>query len=257
MIRKSLKNAFIETFEPTMKKNGFLRKGKIFHRIVNGKIVQRLSFLKYSGPLFTIQFSIGPLCSGHEYSTFMDASRMDETFKDIDPWEYEYQTDEYIHYMPEALRVTEERLLPLLDSINDYESYLEKMNDLYSWPMPIFSNLVYMINMVLGNYELCEESREAFIKYNIEANQERWGTDYHIDLGLQEIFEQRCKEYYRMKVAMDNNDHETIEQYIHEQEQKSLRSYIKAYTTPKKYETFLETGVLPFEFVLIPDREAK
>ena len=210
MIEKSLKSAFIETFEEAMKNNGFLRKGKIFHRIVNGKIVQLLSFHKYSGPEFTIQFLIDPLCSGYEHSTYMEASRMDTVFRDIDPWRYEYQTDEYIEYMPEALRVTEERLLPLFDSITDYESYLEIMNSLYSRPMPIFSSLVYMINLTLGNYEKSKESREAFINFNIEANQKSWGTDHHINPETQEIFEQKCKEYYRVKEAMDRNDHEYI-----------------------------------------------
>jgi len=51
---------------------------------------------------------------------------------------------------------------------------------------------------------------------------------------------------------MDNDDRVTIEQYIYEKERKSLESYVKAYTTPKKYKNFLETGELPFEFVRIP-----
>ena len=78
-----------------------------------------------------------------------------------------------------------------------------------------------------------------------------WGTDYHIVPATQKKFEEYCREYDRIKEAMDNNDRETIEQYIKEQEQKSLTSYVKAFTTPKKYESFLTTGQLPFEFVRI------
>ena len=256
MIKKSLKNAFIETFEETMKNKGFMRKGKVFHRIVNGKIVQLLSYYKFSGPEFTIQFSVCPLCIDNKYSTFMDASRVCEVFKDVESWEYEYQTDEYIQYMPEALKVTKEKLFPLFDSIINYETYSEKINIIEPFT-PVFSHTVYMTNLVLGNYEASKESGEALINYRIETNQINWGTDHHINPATQVSHEQEHKEYYRIKEAMDNNDRKTIEQYIHEQEQKSLKSYIKAYTTPKKYEIFLETGVLPFKFVRIPDHESK
>ena len=253
MIKKSLKKVFIETFEPTMIKNGFLRKDKIFHRIVNGKIVQLLSFYKYSGSEFTIQFSIEPLCCDGEYSTFMDDLRVDEVFRDIEPWEYEHQTDGFVEYMPEALKVTEELLFPLFDLIVDYTNYLEEINNLYPFPLPIFDNSIYMMNMVLGDYEKSKESKETRINNRISANQRRWGTNNHIDPVTQAKFEQECEEYYRIKEAMDSNDREYIDQYIHEQEQKSLRSYVKAFSTPKKYKIFLETGVLPFEFVLIPE----
>ena len=252
MIEKSLNKVFIETFEPVMKSKGFQRKGKIFHRIVNGKIVQLLSYYKFSGPEFTVQFSILPLCTGFEYSTFMDDSRVCKEFDDIDSWEYEYGTDDFIQYMPKALKVTQERLFPLFDSTIDYKTYLEYKNN-QRFPGPIFSNLVYMTNLALGNYELSKKSREALFKYRIEVYQENWGTDYHIAPSTQERDEQDYKEYYQLKEAMDNNDHETIEQYIYEQEQKSLKSYIKAFTTPKKYKTFLETGNLPFEFIRIVD----
>lgn len=54
-----------------------------------------------------------------------------------------------------------------------------------------------------------------------------------------------------MKEAMEKNDREYIEKYIRQQEQKSLNSYVKTFSTPKKYEKYLETGVLPFEFIKI------
>ena len=256
MIKKSLKNAFIETFEETMKNKGFMRKGKVFHRIVNGKIVQLLSYYKFSGPEFTIQFLIYPLCIESEYTTFMDAYRVCRVFEDIESWEYEYQTDEYIQYMPEVLKVTKEKLFPLFDSVINYEVYLEKISIIEPY-LPVFSSFVYMINMVLGNYEASKESGEALIDHRTEFYQKTWGINHHINPATQEKREKEHKEFYRMREAMDNNDRETIEQYIHEQEQKSLKSYIKAYTTPKKYEIFLKTGVLPFEFVRIPDHESK
>lgn len=78
-----------------------------------------------------------------------------------------------------------------------------------------------------------------------------WGTYYHIVSATQKKFEEDCREYDHIKGAMDNNDRETIEQYIKEQEQKSLTSYVKAFTTSKRYEIFPKTGQLSFEFVRI------
>jgi len=90
------------------------------------------------------------------------------------------------------------------------------------------------------------------IRKRIATNPQNWGKDYHIVPLSQEKFEQDVKEYQRLKEAMDNNDRETIERYIYEQEQKSLKSYVKTFTTPKKYENYLNTGELSFEFVQIP-----
>ncbi|MDR2972982.1 MAG: hypothetical protein LBU83_13845 [Bacteroidales bacterium] len=251
MSGKNLKNAFIEAFEPTMINQGFLRKGKIFHRIVNKEIAQLLSYYKFSGPEFTIQFSIIPLCSGLEFSLFMDDSRLCEEFDSVDSWEYEYGTDEYIKYMPEALKLSKEYLFPLFDSAINYATYL-KLCSPHS-----LGHQFYMTNMVLGEYELCQKSREALFKQRVEACQKNWGTNFHIVPSRREKNEREIHEYQRIKEAMDKNDRETIEQYINEQEQKSLKSYIKTFTTPKKYENYLNTGQLPFEFVYIGIVEPK
>lgn len=251
MNKINLKKEFIEAFESTMERKGFLRKDKTFHRIANGKIVQLLSYYKYEGAEFTVQFSIQSLCSGTEYSTFMDGIRMCEVFQDIPSWEYEGQPDGLTKYMQIALKATKEKLFQLFDSMIDYRSYLEKIDSLGL--SSVFSNAAYMINMALGNYELCKKSRETFINNRIEANQRRWGTDHHISPSTQRVFEQECEQYYRVKKAMDNNDRKYIERYICDQERKSLKSYVKAFSTPSEYETFLNTGVFPFDFVSIPD----
>ena len=252
MNEKNFKNAFIEVFEPTMRNQGFLRKDKVFHRIVNKKIVQCLSYYKFSGPEFTIQFSINPLCSGTEYSLFMDALRLSEEFDDIDSWEYEYGTDGYIKYMPEALELSTKYLFPLFDSAINYTTYLFEMNKLHT-PLNLISNQFYMTNMVLGEYELCKKSREALFKHRVEAYQINWGTTFHIVPSMQERDERDIYEYQQIKEAMDKNDREVIEQYINEQEQKSIKNYIRTFTTSKRYGNYLNTGQLPFEFVYIGD----
>jgi len=178
----------------------------------------------------------------------MDASRLCEEFNNVDSWEYEYGADEYIENMTKALKSTEEHLLPLFDSAINYETYLIEINKLCG-PLHLISDQFYMTNMVLGDYELCKKSREALFKNRVNAYQINWGTNYHIVPSTQERDERDIKEYQRIKEAMDKNDCKIIEQYIYEQEQKSLKSYIKNFTTPKKHENYLNTGQLPFEFV--------
>ena len=250
MIMNRINKIFVDTFEPTMNHKGFLRKNKIFHRIVNRKIVQLLSYYEFDGAEFTVQFSIFPLCAGFEYSIFMDGLRICEEFDEVDSWEYEYGTDNFIQYMPEALKATKEYLFPLFDSTIDYTTYMEYRNN-RRFPGPSFAGSVYMINLSLGNYEQSIKSRESLFKYRIEMNQKRWGTNHHVVPATQESDEQDIREYELIKKAIDNDDHKSIKQYIYEQEQKSLDSYVKALTTPKKYKNYLETGELPFEFVHI------
>ena len=250
MSKKSISRSFIETFEPLMKGNKFSRKGKIFHRIVNGEIVQLLSYYSFAmTPRFTIQFWIWPLCDGYEYMAFMDGSRLCEVFKDVPAWEYEYQSDGYIRHMPTALNATEERLFAIFDSVVDYSSYF-KWQDIGN-QKNLNDNRRYAMSLLFGNYSDCQQSKEIRIKNRLIANQKRWGVDYHIVPQRQEEFDQECKDYYRMKEAMEKNDRKTIEEYIHSQEQKSLNSYIKAFFSQKKYEKYQETGILPFESVNI------
>ena len=297
MSKTSLHQAFIETFSSPMKDKGFMRKGNIFHRIVNGKIVQLLSYYKFhQAPEFTIQFDIQPLCAGYEYSNFMDSSRLHELFRDLDYWEYEYQTDGYIKHMPEALKVTEERLFPLFDLIVDYKSYLENINSLYNNQVTPPNTYSYMIvNLYFSNYEIVREIQKAWIIKSIGVFQKIWGINHSIYPWKDDEFQKKCREYYRLEEAMEidetykndlglehritagekepeykgareymiryiqnhegrplyKNSRKYIEQYIQEKEEKSLNSYVKAFTTPKKYETFLKTGELPFKFIEI------
>ena len=254
---KELQSVFVETFEAAMKEKGFMRKGSMFHRIVNGEIVQLLNYFKFSGPRFTIQFLIWPLCKGHIYSTSTEGSRLFDVFrKDVPLWIYEYDTDGYTEQMPEALEKTKQHLFPLFDLIIDYQSYRDNEERCRMPLSPVVAQIgLYEVNMALGYYELCKEASEGYIAYKVNAHRKKWGTDYHISPSMQKEFERRCEEYDRMKIAMDNNDRECIEQYLCEKERKSLDSYVKAFTTPKKYEKYLETGTLPFEFVKISKTE--
>lgn len=252
----TINRAFVEEFEETMKAAGFARKGKIFHRIVNGQIVQLLSYTKFSGPDFTIQFSIAPLYLGFKWSTFMDDAKLSELFPDVpSSWVYGWKTDEYIQIMPRALEKTKEKLFPLFEMIIDNASYMEHVNLTRSFEPQEFSDFVFKQRLIQGDYEGAKRSREALFDYWKESYQKNWGIDYHIVPQRQEEDEATKKEFERLRKAIDAGDEGVIEAYIQEETQKSLDSYVQAFTTPKKYEKYQEKGLLPFEFVLRDENE--
>jgi len=254
----TINRAFVEVFEETMEAAGFARKGKVFHRIVNGQIVQLLSYTKFSGPDFTIQFSIYPLYLGFEWSTSMDDSRLSELFPDMpQSWVYGWKTDEYIQIMPRALEKTKEKLFPLFETLIDDESYMEHAKLKHSFEPKEFSNFAFKQRLIQGDYEGAKRSRESLFDYWKEIYQKNWGIDYHIVPQRQEENEATKREYERLKVAMDAREEDVIKAYICEERKKSLDSYVQAFTTPKKYEKYKETSLLPFEFVPLEKNETR
>ena len=124
----SLRDQFISVFEPAMQEKGFERKsnGTTYHRLVNGKIIQMISYITLShGYEFTVKFSILPLCLGGECSIYNDVDSLLSVFG-VSSWESDdfYGFDKHI---PTALKSTEKHLFPLLDSIVDYVSFLQKL----------------------------------------------------------------------------------------------------------------------------------
>ena len=247
----SMINSFAETFEPLMKSKGFNRKGKYFHRIVNDQIVQTMSYYSsIASTKFTIDFTILPLCSGFEFISPEGGERMVTSFRGKDvSWDYQ-RAGAYVEYMPMALKAVEELLIPRFDMLVDYKSYRENKD----FSRIKFSDLYYKLALVFGDYAEAQASRESYIKDWHEANrynQGIFGDKFYISPQQQEHFDRMCKEYEQMKKAMDTNDRKAIEEYIASQEQKTLDSYVKTYSTPKKYEKYLATRELPFEVVRI------
>jgi len=246
----SMSKSFIETFEPIMTKNGFARKEKNFHRLVNGKIVQTMSYKSYHmSTQFTVNFSILPLCAGQVYlSPYVDAERMNTTFSGIvHRWDYE-RAGAYVEYMPTALKAVEEYLLPRFNTLVDYKSYYEAQD----YSRNKFSIVRFRLALVFGDYETAHECREEYFKFTREKNLRTYGVEHSLNPHYQEVFKQASEEHFRLKEAMDNNDRETIEGYLSGLEKKALNSYVKVYSAPKKYEKYQETGILPFESVNIP-----
>ena len=252
----TINQVFVEVFEPTMKAAGFARKGKVFHRIVNGQIVQLLSYTKFSGPDFTIQFSIAPLYLGFEWSTLMDATRLSELFPDVPTsWVYGWETDEYKQIMPRALEQTKEKLFPLFETIIDNVSYMEHEKLAHTLEPPAFADSVFKQHLIQKNYENAKRSREALFTYWKEMNQKRWGTDTHTVSARQAENDAIKTEFNRLVKAINAGDETVIAAYVRQEVQKSLDSYVRAFSTPKKYEKYQETGLLPIEFMPLHQNE--
>ena len=257
MKKNNLKKDFIETLEPLMLSNGFSRKGKVFHRIVNGKIVQLMShFSFFMAQEFTVQFSILPLCwGGWELDKNFEGTRIYEEFwGEIEWWSYD-GVEGYKKYLPVALEAVEDLLMPKFNKEIDYESYYKSYREsrcfIDGTDKYAFRSTRYIFALVFGDYEDAKKATEEFQKFWRKRNIEDYGTEYDPNDEREEWFQQTIVEYARIKEAMDKGDKKTIEEYISSFEQKSLDSYVKIYSTPKKYEKFLETGVLPFDIVEI------
>ena len=254
MKKNSIGRTFIELFEPIMISKGFSRKGKVFHRFVNEKIVQHVSYYSYwMSREFTIQFSICPLFNKLNFNGVYYGERLGEVFFD-NKYDWCYESEEgYIEYMPIALEATKKLILPKLDTEVDYESYYKSYKEskayVMGWDKLSFTR--YMLALIFEDYEDAQKTMANYFEHWCKVNMTNFGTKDHIVPERQEMFEKTRSDYYCMKEAMENNNRKTIEEYISSLEQQSLNSYVKNYSTPKKYEKYLETGVLPFEIVRI------
>jgi len=256
MSKNNIRNDFIEAFEPLMSANGFSRKGRVFHRLVNGKIVQLVSHYSfYMDQCFTVAFSISPLFFGGEFDSRFEGMKMcyhEEFIGKVEPWGY-VGTEGYKEYLPVALKATEELLLPKLNKEVDYESYCRSYRESKAFTMgwDKTSNLRYLTSIILGDYEDANETAERNYERSREYCMSMYGTEHYEDPWRQERFEQITKERAELKRAMDEGDRKYIDNYFAVHEQEALNSYVKIYSTPKKYEKYLETGILPFEIVSI------
>ena len=244
---KNFNDVYKMVFSPIMKSKGFEYKRRIYHRMVNKKIIQMLSYQTFQHQTFTIQFGIYPLCAGFEYETFMDGERLSEVFG-IDEWVY----NDYFQQLPNSLAVSEKYIFPYFESCLDYGSYLENMNKLFGIlfrnnkkGIPINYSMVFDLNLTLGNYKQAQESREASIKMKRDYFIKRWGIDSCPYAERQRDYEEMCSSYLKMKKAMEENDRKYIEEYIRSNEEKSLKSYFRNFFGIKAHDNYIKHGILP------------
>ncbi|MCL2146794.1 MAG: hypothetical protein FWH52_03205 [Synergistaceae bacterium] len=232
--------AYKDVYNPVMTANGFARKGNIYHRLYNGKIIQLLSYTSFGDNCYTIQFEIYPLCSGYESETFIDGERLSELLGM--EYEWEYKNDEYLQQLPESLSLCQKHIFPYFDNCVDYRSYFENTIKLHPgrYSRIVDKAIFYDIFLVLGNYEMAQKSMEARIERTLGAWRNNWGTETHPSPSKQKEFEQMRDSYYLMKEAMDKNDREYIEAYINKNEEYSLESYIETFQGKRAYKKYME-----------------
>lgn len=246
-----------------MKSKGFSRKRYVFHRLVNDKVVQKLSYCMFAGQQeFTIQFGFEPLCSGDEIEVFMDDYRLGSLMG-----------NESLGYLntgnPDALResleMCQQYLFSYFDMVVDYESFLnykkeiiqkelagydektiKRVEHLYLDGLFLQDMDVYHISLITGAYEMAKKSREALIKYRIGVHIKNWGVETHPIPEEQKKFEKIRDSYYRIKLAIDENDRTYIEEYIAQNEKHAVESYIRNFYGKRAFNAYQNSGKLPF-----------
>jgi len=260
---------FLELYEPVMKSKGFHRKRHIFHRLVNNKIVQMLSYCMFSGRReFTIQYDYVPLCSGDDFEFFMDAHRIGslmgkESYGDRDP-----NNPDHIR---ETLELCQEYIFPFFDRMVDYESlydyeikrheimlsesseaYKKAHSELLKAPM---TSSFLAVSIATGHYDMAQKSREAVIYQNEDAlsafiefiDRTRQSPCPEFIREREERIALKKEELALLKKAVDTNDKAFFEEYIHAKEKCALENYIRNYYGKRAFDLYKNSGKLPFE----------
>jgi hypothetical protein len=255
---REFKTVFLSVYEPVMSEMGFQRKRVIFHRLVNEKIIQMLSYTKFSGGSFTIQFSIFPLCGGCEYTTFMDDERLGSLLGNETYAEWENDGTETVAQMKESLDICEKHLFPVFERLSDYKVYYEyaidkhqkeyaQINDEYKKlhaDLLSFPHAVgfYELSLLFGNYDIVKKMQTVRIARNKDALESMTLTPPPERI---QDFNDLCSDYSRMTEAMNANDREYIESYVKEKERYSLESYIKNFHGKKAFKEYQQNRQLP------------
>jgi hypothetical protein len=257
-----LLEAYLTLYEPVMAQMGFSKKGIIFHRITHEKVVQMLSYTKFSYS-FTIQFSISPLCAGYEYKMHMDETRLGILLGNETYAEWNFNKADLIGQLQESLEICREHLFPLFKNVCNYDTYYDYIINEYNKMLTRLSDVYKKVNAVyistpndIGFYGVClRQGNYSIVKRMLEANIEmiESAIKRNKECGISPSQEDHerikiCRnEYKTMSEAMDNNNREFIEAYINEKEEYSLESYIKNFWGKKALNAFKINHQLPWD----------
>ena len=248
----SFQKDYVEVYEPEMLGKGFSRKRYVFHRLVNNKIVQKLSYVIFRGRMdFTIQFCFEPLCAGGEITVFMDDYRLGSLIGGELLGRRNMGSQDALR---ETLEICQKHLFPYFDSVIDYGSYLDYMKEKYRKDLALYNEATrkrvesryidgvssindscYHVNIALGNYETALKCRKALLEMNTERTKPT--DDYWIKKN-----QEMADDYESMKFAVENNDTGYIEECIANNEQQALKSYILNFHGKRAFERFRLSG---------------
>lgn len=216
---------------------GFKRKGKIFHRLVNEKIVQMLSYTKFSDS-FTIQFCICPLCAGYENTTFMDDERLGILLGNEAYAEWEFDGSDCARQTRESLEICKKYLFSLFESVCGYEnffnyaieSHIKAFGNRNSIP---YDYGFYNVCLKLGRYDMVKRLQNEDLEQIEQAVKQNRGYGIEPTPERLELLEKRSNGYRQMREATNKNDRDYIENYLKEKELYSLESYLKNFCKKK------------------------
>ena len=230
---------FWEVYTPTMEGKGFKRKRSIFHKLVNDKIVQALSYKQYSGSEFTIQFDFWPLCDGEDMIVFMDSNYLlPDIVPELKYRDWSSEIGKCNDDLYESLTHCKHSILPYFDKITDYQSYYDcmlKINEDQGLSPAIaeIPNLdirpYHYTLLALGQYELALKAKQAELNQNLQAMNSFAGFNSctisdHPRYGE---YVEKLRYYEKLKVLIDSHNFDEIKQMISNNEEYSRKSYEK------------------------------
>ena len=227
----NFRKEFIDIFESELIKQGFTRRQAVFYRLTVGKMVQIISYVKYSGGEYSLQFRNAPLCAGFEYLLFMDDKRLDDYMRKRFYGFFDKRFDEFVlcwtiakdntEALKDALEACKLIILPELDKISDYRSYYEeskhrhKISCLKNKYDPNYSSFglesitspaFYNVSMQLGDFEMPQAALENMFKsYEIDPNTDpsSWIDDVRKLYELIEAHKRGDDDYIKNSIEAD------------------------------------------------------
>ena len=249
---------FKTIFTPEMESMGFLRKGSVFHKLVNEKILFLVGYRTYSGGReITVQFDFYPMCDGFAPNpppmaglyTILGFTReeSDQTRKFfMVPTKSEQEYNKQIKFM---LDVCKEEVFPYFDSIYDYDSYFKffrkfhhvdediatKKYELMNSPVNLPLNRFFYVLLAIGKYDLALLAREArvqLLKGNIEDNARRNNIEFHQERSYRKYLAE-VEFYEKIKDMIERNDVDAINELVRANAEFSLKSYYENFNVKR------------------------
>jgi len=227
---RSLLKCYKETFSPVMKEMGFSSKGKFFHRLVGGKVVQLLGpWIAAGGREFDIQFKLIPLCQGGGIHAFMDSNFvLSRTNGTRDTWVFaDLKNNEYEEQMPGILKQSGEFVFPYFQAAQDYQSTLTTLLELCE-KCCCPPRFYYFLCIACGEYEMAIRFQKSIVTQAADAHASVVAiTDSaHLVHREQEIKELES-EFNTMVELIRKKDYATLKRITEDNERYSLESYRK------------------------------
>ena len=232
----SLLKCYKEAFSPVMKEMGFSSKGRFFHRLVGGKIVQLLGpWTAYGGHEFDIQFELIPLCQGTGIHAFMDSDFvLSQTNGSRASWIFtDLLSNEYAEQMPEILKQSEKYIFPYFQDAQNYQSTLKTSLELCE-KCHFPPRFLYPLCIACGEYEMAIRFRKSIVTQAADALASVTGVIESVYLAPREQELKKLEsEFNTMVDLIEKKDYVALDKITGDNERYSLESYCKNFNVKR------------------------